>query len=174
MIRGVRPGIGRNCAEFEVFLHLAFTRRKEPWVYTRDMKTRPHDTADRPDDRPAATRLAPDERVRFDSAPLLHLFTELGEQAAEDTVYAVLADISRRLLEIEAHYRRHRTDSLPDMAGALAASARRIGLSSVEQVSIGVGEAASRQDPAALGATLARLRRVSDRSISEIWDIGDD
>ena len=138
------------------------------------MKTRPYDPSDRPIDGLAAIRLAPDERVRFDSSPLLHLFTELGEQAAEDTVYAVLADISRRLLEIEAHYRRHRIDALPDMAGSLAASARRIGLSSVEAVATSVGTAATRQDPAALGATLARLRRVSDRSISEIWDIGDD
>ena len=137
------------------------------------MKTRPQDTSGLPTAAPAATRLAPDERVRFDSAPLLHLFTELGEQAAEDTVYAVLADISRRLLELEAHYRRHRIDALPEMANALATSARRIGLSSVEAVATGVGEAAARQDPAALGATLARLRRVSDRSISEIWDIGD-
>ncbi|WP_368185243.1 hypothetical protein [Aestuariibius sp. HNIBRBA575] len=53
----------------------------------------------------------------------------------------------------------------------MIAVADQIGLSAVSQVAKDVRDCALSDDAVALGSTVARLTRVTDRSLTEIWDV---
>lgn len=116
--------------------------------------------------------IAPREAVRFETAPLIRLFTDLGEDVAEDRVGDVLSDLTRRLRRLENAYHLHEVDLMPAAAREIAAVAESIGLASVIEVALTVVETAGGHDGAALGATMARLSRVMERSLVDIWDVG--
>ena len=63
--------------------------------------------------------------------------------------------------------------AIPRLAIEIASLGDGIGLCTLASVARAVARCAETGDGAALGATLARLGRVADRSISEIWDIHD-
>ena len=111
--------------------------------------------------------------MAFDTSPLVRMFAELGESRAEAAVCVMLDDIGQRLLRLEADYRAHATGSIPQAAGEIALLAERTGLTTVARVARTVLDCAAEGDSAALGATLARLGRVLDRSLAEIWDVHD-
>jgi hypothetical protein len=51
--------------------------------------------------------------------------------------------------------------------------ADKIGMVTLARVAQDVGLCAGRSDAAALAATLARLTRIGDRSLSAVWDLQD-
>ena len=55
----------------------------------------------------------------------------------------------------------------------IADSASKIGMATLARVARDVDIVMARQDMAAIGATLARLRRVGERSVYAIYDIED-
>ncbi|ROT97762.1 hypothetical protein [Histidinibacterium lentulum] len=120
---------------------------------------------------PPPTPLVPRETVRFDPAPLLRLYGTRGEAEAEDAVCAVLEAISHRLLRLDRDLSLREIAAIPRLATEIAGLGDGIGLSTLATVARAVARCAEAGDGAALGATLARLGRVADRSISEIWDI---
>ncbi|WP_085878118.1 hypothetical protein [Roseisalinus antarcticus] len=115
----------------------------------------------------------PREPVSFDTTPLVRLFAELGEMAAEDTVCNTLEQVSLRLHRLEKRCHRQEFDAIPDLAAEIALLADRIGLATVSRVAGHVGDRARVGDLAALAATVGRLSRAVDHSVAGIWDISD-
>lgn len=111
-----------------------------------------------------------EEPTRLDRNALESLYRQLGPSGAENVVCRAMEEIAVRLSDIAPLYRAGRTDELARLARSLVGIASQIGLQSLARVAEDVSCCAARQDRTGLAATLCRLERVGDHSLTAIWD----
>ena len=116
------------------------------------------------------TALKQHEVVRIDNARLDDLFSQLGQNAAEDVVCRALEEMAARLTYIEKSYRLGEWNELCKNARGLGAVADQLGIALLAQVARNLKNCTETGDPVATAATLARLLRVGEVSLTEIWD----
>lgn len=109
--------------------------------------------------------------MRLDPARLDELFVQLGQHAAEDVVCRALEEMAARLSHIERCYRTGNTAEMRKNARSLGAIADQLGMPAMARVARDVTNCADTADPVALAATLSRLLRLGERSLTEIWDV---
>ena len=109
-----------------------------------------------------------DEAVRLDAGRMGDIVDELGERAAQNVIGVALEQLAHALAEA----RRADMARLVAQADLLSRLAWQMGLVSLAGVAVDVGACADRRDATAVGATLARLMRVGNRSLTQIWDDG--
>lgn len=119
------------------------------------------------------TLLKQNEVVGLDSARLEELYSQLGEAGAEDVVCRALEELAARLSYTERCYREIRISDMRKSARSLIAIAEQIGMLKLAQVARDVTRCIDESDRVGLAATLARLLRIGERSLSEIWDLQD-
>lgn len=119
------------------------------------------------------TLLEQREAVRLDSGRLEQLYLQLGEAGAEDVVCRALEELAVRLSHTERCHREDRMQDMRKSARSLIAIAEQIGMGALAKVARDVTQCIDADDRVALAATLARLLRIGDRSLSEIWDMQD-
>ena len=119
------------------------------------------------------TLLKQHETVRLDSRRLEDLFLQLGEASAEDVVCRALEEVAARLSHTERCYREHRFDDMRKSARSLIAISEQIGMQLLADVARDVTRCVDLDDGIALAATLSRLLRIGEGSLSEIWDLQD-
>ena len=113
------------------------------------------------------------EVVRLNAGRLEELYAQLGEAGAEDVVCRALEELALRLSHTE---RCHREGQLADMrksARSLVAIADQIGMQLLARVATDVTISVDNGDMVAVTATLSRLLRIGDSSLSEVWDMQD-
>lgn len=98
---------------------------------------------------------------------------QLGEAGAEDVVCRALEELAVRLSHTERCYREARSGDLRKSARSLVAISDQIGMQMLSRVAADVAVCVDRGDAVALAATLSRLLRIGERSLSEIWDLQD-
>ena len=107
------------------------------------------------------------EPVVIDRRRLQEIVFELGEIAAERLIQQALEQMAMAVSAVL-------DDPMPRRvaanAGRLARLARQVGLTSLADVAVDLTDCAGQRDPVALRAVLMRLERVSNRSLTEIWD----
>ena len=116
-------------------------------------------------------QIRPMEVVRVDQDRLGALYRQLGEAGAEDVVCRALEELALRLSHCETLYRANRAAELRKNARSLIAIADQVGMSALSQVARDVTCCIDRADATALAATLSRLLRVGERSLTAVWDI---
>ncbi|MFK7745704.1 MAG: hypothetical protein AB8B47_11665 [Roseobacter sp.] len=113
------------------------------------------------------------ETVRVDQDRLGALYAQLGEAAAEDVVCRAMEELALRL----AHCSRlHSNNEMPELrkcARSLIAIADQIGMIVLARVAHDVIETIDAGDGPALAATLSRLIRIGEQSLTAIWDLQD-
>ncbi len=119
------------------------------------------------------TSLIQKERVWFDPDRLDDLFSQMGQHAAEDIVCRALEEVAARLGQIDKCYRAAEWDALSKSARGLGAIADQLGIALLARVARDVKTCAERGDPVATAATIARLMRVGERSLTDVWDMPD-
>lgn len=117
--------------------------------------------------------LSPPVRIRLDIGQLDQLVEQLGDAGAEDILCRAMEELAHRLQGCEALYRAGEFKPLRKQVRSLIAIAEQIGMTSLATGAAHVVQALDHGDPVALAATLARLMRVGDQSLSEIWDLQD-
>lgn len=113
------------------------------------------------------------ETVQVDQDRLGALYAELGEAGAEDVVCRAMEELALRLSHCS---RLHAADNLTDLrkcARSLIAIADQIGMHVLARVAKDVIAAVDSQDGVAIAATLARLLRIGEQSLTAIWDLQD-
>lgn len=110
------------------------------------------------------------ESVRLDANRLEELFLQLGEASAEDVVCRALEELAARLSHTERCYRELRFDDMRKSARSLIAIADQIGMPLLSSVAGDVTRCIDYGDGTALSATLARLIRLGESSLNEVWD----
>ncbi|MBK0325690.1 hypothetical protein I5535_00140 [Rhodobacteraceae bacterium F11138] len=113
------------------------------------------------------------ETVRLDQDRLAALYQQLGHSGAEDVVCRAIEELAVRLSHCERLWREKDTASLRKSARSLIAIADQIGMRTLAQVANDVTNAADADDTTALAATLFRLIRIGERSLTAVWDLQD-
>jgi hypothetical protein len=119
------------------------------------------------------TILKQNERVWLDRDRLGALYAELGESGAEDMVCRAMEEISARLAHASRLFREGQGADLRKNLRSLAAIAEQIGLRMLAQVARDVIGCIDAGDSNGMAATLSRLLRIGDRSLTEVWNLQD-
>lgn len=107
----------------------------------------------------------------LDNDRLNDLYSQLGQHAAEDVVCRALEEMAARLSHIEKSYREGDWDDLRKNARGLGAIADQLGIVALAKVARDVKTCVEVGDPVAIAATIARLMRVGEVSLTEVWDM---
>ncbi len=102
---------------------------------------------------------------------VLHL--QLGEAGAEDVVCRALEELAARLSHTERCYREARLPDMRKSARSLIAIAEQVGMQLLANVARDVTLCVDDGDQIAVAATLARLLRIGEHSLSEVWHTQD-
>ena len=113
------------------------------------------------------------ESVRLDPERLGTLYRQLGDTGAEDVVCRAIEELAVRLSHCERLWRQQDWPDLRKSARSLIAISEQIGMTALASVARDVTETIDNQDPVATGATLYRLIRVGERSLTAVWDLQD-
>ena len=119
------------------------------------------------------TTLVFDEKVRLDSDRLAELYVQLGEVGAQDVVCRAMEELAVRLANIKESYLANKGPELRKQVKGLVGIAEQIGMQRLANIAHDVCKCADENDPISLGATMARLMRVGDRSLTAVWDLQD-
>jgi len=119
------------------------------------------------------TRLRLDEAVRLEQARLVALYDSVGKTQAEEIICRAMEELALRLALMERAYSSGEMAALAKGARGLVAISDQVGMVLLARVAADVARCAERRDAAALGATISRLLRISDRSLTAVWDSAD-
>ncbi|SIT83607.1 hypothetical protein [Pontibaca methylaminivorans] len=111
-----------------------------------------------------------EEHIRLEPDRLTHLCREMGAFGADDLLCRAVEELALRLERCERLWRAGDCTELRRCARSTIGIAEQIGMVSLARVARDVVDCADRRDPAALGATVARLARIGERSLSAVWD----
>lgn len=119
------------------------------------------------------TKLTLTEPVRLDPDRLGALYSQLGDAAAEDVICRAMEELAVRMAHCEGLHRQSNWPELRKSARSLVAIADQIGMRMLSRVAADVTQAVDVNDTVAIAATLARLLRIGERSLTAIWDSQD-
>lgn len=111
-----------------------------------------------------------EETVMLDPERLARLYADLGDRDADRLICDAMEDLALSLARIGRAYAARDPDAIARLAHGMERLSARIGLGQLERVAESVRICAARGDVPGLDATLARLSRVGDRSLSAVWD----
>lgn len=114
--------------------------------------------------------IAVEEPVHIDANRVGDIVDELGEHAAQNVIGLALEQIASGLKVVEAAFTDDDLAQVSDRAARLARLAWQVGLVTLSGIAIDVVACCSLRDRPALAATVARLLRVGNRSVTQIWD----
>ncbi|SPH24475.1 hypothetical protein DEA8626_03527 [Defluviimonas aquaemixtae] len=114
-----------------------------------------------------------EEGVRLNPDCLVALYAELGETGAEQIVARAMEELAARLSEIQRHADERNAAGVARAARLLIKVAEQIGMTSFASVAGDVLTTSAAGEAVAQAATLARLVRIGDRSLTAVWDLRD-
>jgi hypothetical protein len=113
------------------------------------------------------------EAIQMNTGRLEELYVRLGEAGAEDVVCRALEELALRLSHTERCHSDGRISDMRKSARSLVAIADQIGMQKLSRVAADVTISADNHDLVAIAATLSRLLRIGDSSLSEVWETKD-
>lgn len=119
------------------------------------------------------TQLRLAETVKVNHDRLDALYREMDPINAEDVVCRAMEELALRMAHCDRLYRAGNLDGLHKSSKSLIAIADQIGMDVMAQVARDVAACAQTGDPVALAATLSRLLRTGEGSLTAIWDLQD-
>lgn len=119
------------------------------------------------------TYLKQSEAAGLDFDQLDLLCEQLGPTEAEDVMRRAMEELALRLSHAERLYRDDDVGKLAKGTRSLIAIADQIGMCKLARVADDVTTAIEQGDKAATAATFARLLRVGERSLLDVWDLQD-
>lgn len=118
-------------------------------------------------------KIRPKETVHVDHDKLGELYAELGDMAAEDVVCRAMEELALRLSHCSRLHALGDRDELRKCVRSLIAISEQIGMRVLARVAGDVINALESGDTPAVAATLARLLRIGEQSLTAIWDLQD-
>ncbi|WP_299044927.1 hypothetical protein [uncultured Tateyamaria sp.] len=101
------------------------------------------------------------------------LYGEMDPASAEDVVCRAMEELALRMAHCDRLYRKGDLDELRRSAKSLIAIADQIGMDVLARVANDVVTCSEYRDQVALAATLGRLLRTGEGSLTAIWDLQD-
>jgi len=113
------------------------------------------------------------EGVRLDPDRVVALYAELGEAGAEAVMCRSIEELAVQLAALQKAAQAPDAVALAEAGRRLGRLAEQIGMVSLARVASDVAQAALGGDAPAVAATMARLVRIGDRSLTAVWDMQD-
>lgn len=110
------------------------------------------------------------ESVRLDPDRLSGLYRQLGDKNALDVLCRTVEELAVRLSNCERFWRQRDWPGLRKCARSLVAISEQVGMIALARVAGDVAHSVDADDAVATGATLGRLIRVGERSLTAVWD----
>ncbi|WP_299608654.1 hypothetical protein [uncultured Tateyamaria sp.] len=101
------------------------------------------------------------------------LYGEMDPANAEDVVCRAMEELALRMGHCDRLYRKGQLNDLRRSAKSLIAIADQIGMDALAKVAGDVVRCAEARDQVAIAATLGRLLRTGEGSLTAIWDLQD-
>lgn len=115
--------------------------------------------------------LAPGEQIVLDHSRVGKLARQAGRLEAERIVMDRVEDIAARLARVEAFYRNDELGRMSPELTDVSALALEIGLISLARVCRDLALTAEYADRTSLTAVWARLVRIGDQSLAQLWEL---
>lgn len=119
------------------------------------------------------TKINPSEDVAVNNDRLGALYAQMGEVSAEDILCRAMEELALRMSHCERLFRTDDHAGLRKSARSLIAIADQIGMDVLARVAGDVTYCIDRQDTVGLAATLNRLMRTGEGSLTAVWDLQD-
>ncbi|WP_299285235.1 hypothetical protein [uncultured Tateyamaria sp.] len=113
------------------------------------------------------------EAVHVDQDRLGALYSQMDADSAEDVVCRAMEELALRMGHCDRQYRAGDLAALHKSSKSLIAIADQIGMTVLAGVARDVATCAKTGDPVALAATIGRLMRTGEGSLSAIWELQD-
>lgn len=113
------------------------------------------------------------ETIQLDQNRLGTLYAQLGEASAENVVCRAMEELAVRMAQCDTLWRAQNFEQLRKHARSLIAIADQIGMDDLAQVARDVTNCIDARDNIAVAATLSRMLRIGERSLSAIWSLDD-
>lgn len=110
------------------------------------------------------------ESVWLDPDRLNGLYRQLGDTNAVDVLCRTVEELAVRLSNCERLWRQRDWAGLRKCAKSLVAISEQVGMTALARVAGDVARTVDAGDAVATGATLSRLIRVGERSLTAVWD----
>lgn len=110
------------------------------------------------------------ENVHLDPKKLSDLYSQLGETSAEDVVCRAIEELAVRLTHCERLWRQSDIENLRKSARSLIAISEQIGMMAMANIARDVTRTIDANDAPAVAATLFRLIRVGESSLTAVWE----
>ncbi|WP_050604571.1 hypothetical protein [Ruegeria sp. 6PALISEP08] len=110
------------------------------------------------------------ESVLLDPDQLSGLYSQLGDKNALDVLCRTVEELAVRLSNCERYWRHREWSDLRKCAKSLVAISEQVGMTALARVAGDVAQSVDAGDAVAAGATLGRLIRVGERSLTAVWD----
>lgn len=117
------------------------------------------------------TQIQLHEAVQVNHDRLNALYGEMDPANAEDVVCRAMEELALRMAHCDRLYRNGELEDLRRAAKSMIAIADQIGMDVLAAVAGDVVRCAKARDQVALAATLGRLMRTGEGSLSAIWDL---
>lgn len=121
----------------------------------------------------SVTHLRPAEAVQVDHDRLGALYSEMGHAGAEDVVCRAMEELALRMAHCDRLFRSGDLTELRKSSRSLIAIAEQVGMHVLARVARDVTACVDSGDNVALSATLGRLMRTGEGSLTAIWDLQD-
>jgi len=115
--------------------------------------------------------LAYEEGIRLDQDRIEELYRQMGDEGAEDVVCRALEEIAVRMSYANKLYRRDDLVEMRKCVRSLSKIAEQVGMIALSRVARDVCTCIDQEDAVALAATVSRLARTGERSLTAIWDL---
>ena len=115
----------------------------------------------------------PDEHSCLDIKPLLSICRNLAVPQAAELLCREMEQLAALLTECQKGYAKSEYSVVRQKLDELEAFSKLIGLPVLESVARDVQNCIEVYDPVALSATMSRLLRMGEQSLTAIWDLQD-
>lgn len=123
--------------------------------------------------RDAVLHLEMRESVKVDPDRMVELCVSMGENGAEALVATAIENMAIGMEQVEVAYHADDLKTVSEITDDLQIMAEHVGMITFAQVADDVSTCARMGQIVPLSATLNRLRRIADKSLSAVWDMQD-
>lgn len=113
------------------------------------------------------------EQVELDQVRLGALYVQLGDQGADSVVCRAMEELAARLSHCRQLWQDGKAVQLRKNSRSLIAISEQIGMHRLAQVARDLTGCIDAQDHVAVAATLSRLIRIGECSLSAVWQMED-
>ncbi len=111
------------------------------------------------------------EMVQFDKERVAQIVARLGQRNADDVIARTMEELAVQLAKVHRDVDRGLTGEVQTAAAKIAEFSAHIGMPSLSVAAQNVANATQTNCSSALAATTARLDRVGEASLLQVWDL---